>query len=93
MKIISSFNLFILKIIFLLIQSPNPQETTSIICSSFLKDKDYKFGKTKIFLKDHHDSILESIKNRHYTISATIIQKNWKRKVAEKRFVYFTMYI
>lgn len=57
------------------------------ICSQVLHDDDYKLGHTKIFLKDHHDALLEELRHK-ILISAVIrVQANARRFIYRKRYL------
>uniref|UniRef100_A0A8C9R3J4 Si:ch73-194h10.2 n=1 Tax=Scleropages formosus TaxID=113540 RepID=A0A8C9R3J4_SCLFO len=53
-----------------------PEKCCQSICESVLKDKDdWKMGKTKVFLKDFHDTALELERDRAMNKKAIIIQR------------------
>lgn len=57
------------------------------ICNEILKDQDFRFGHTKVFLKDHHDVILEEI--RHTVILRSVIktQANIRRFIQRRKYL------
>ena len=57
-----------------------------------LKDKDYEFGHTKIFLKAKHDLQLEQSRDRMLEKSILLLQKNAKRWLYRKRLVGIPIY-
>lgn len=56
------------------------------ICQSVLKDKDYEFGHTKIFLKAKHDLQLEQSRDKMLEKSVILLQKNTRRWLIKQRF-------
>uniref|UniRef100_A0A673MLB5 Unconventional myosin-VIIa-like n=1 Tax=Sinocyclocheilus rhinocerous TaxID=307959 RepID=A0A673MLB5_9TELE len=45
------------------------------ICENVLTEEDWKIGKTKVFLKDFHDTVLELARDRALNKKALVIQK------------------
>ncbi|TRY58652.1 hypothetical protein DNTS_024794 [Danionella cerebrum] len=45
------------------------------ICETLLTEDDWKIGKTKVFLKDFHDTVLELARDKALNIKALLIQK------------------
>lgn len=62
---------------------------TKKICANILEKSrnDYQLGRTKIFLKDYQNKILEEKKNAALKKYAVIIQKNFKMWVQRKKFL------
>ncbi|CAK1603416.1 unnamed protein product [Parnassius mnemosyne] len=63
------------------------KNATKKICTEILKDQDYRFGHTKVFMKDHHDVILEEL--RHNVILRSVIktQANIRRFLLRRKYL------
>ncbi|XP_068620960.1 myosin-VIIa-like isoform X2 [Battus philenor] len=57
------------------------------ICSEVLKDQDYKFGHTKVFLKNHHDVILEDLRHTILLRSVIKTQANIRRFILRRKYL------
>ncbi|OWR43684.1 putative myosin-VIIa [Danaus plexippus plexippus] len=57
------------------------------ICSQVLHDDDYKLGHTKIFLKDHHDALLEELRHKILITAVIRVQANARRFIYRKRYL------
>ncbi|MBN3325575.1 MYO7A protein, partial [Atractosteus spatula] len=65
-----------------------PEACCSSICESVISaEGDWKIGKTKIFLKDYHDTMLELERDRALHEKATLIQRVLRGYKYRKRFV------
>nr|XP_015216577.1 PREDICTED: unconventional myosin-VIIb [Lepisosteus oculatus] len=65
-----------------------PETCCSSICESVISaEGDWKIGKTKIFLKDYHDTMLELERDRALHEKATLIQRVLRGYKYRKRFV------
>lgn len=60
---------------------------TRRICEALLKGEEpYQFGHTKVFLKDSHDTVLETERNRVYLKHILLLQRNFRRLIF-RRFI------
>lgn len=71
---------------------PLPEKTdckvaTKKICSEVLKDEDYRLGHTKVFLKDHHDTLLEELRHKILKAAVIRVQANARRFIYRKRYL------
>ncbi|XP_046961515.1 myosin-VIIa-like [Vanessa cardui] len=71
---------------------PLPQKTdckssTQKICSEVLKDDDFRLGHTKVFLKDHHDTLLEELRHKVLITAVIRVQANVRRLICRKRYL------
>ncbi|CAH2066249.1 unnamed protein product, partial [Iphiclides podalirius] len=57
------------------------------ICNEVLKDRDYRFGHTKVFLKDHHDVTLEELRHTVVIRSVIITQANIRRFLLRRKYL------
>ncbi|XP_013181332.1 PREDICTED: myosin-VIIa-like [Papilio xuthus] len=57
------------------------------ICNEILKDQDFRFGHTKVFLKDHHDIILEEIRHKVILRSVIKTQANIRRFIQRRKYL------
>lgn len=55
------------------------------ICTTILgTSNDYAFGKTKIFLREHQDRLLEGLRGEKYARSTDVIQRAFRRLIFRK---------
>eukprot|EP00066_Takifugu_rubripes_P023634 XP_011612900.1 PREDICTED: unconventional myosin-VIIb-like [Takifugu rubripes] len=72
-------------------QTESKKKCCQVICETALpKQEDWKTGKTKIFLKDHHDTMLELERMKQLNIKAFVIQRvlrgyKYRREFLRKR--------
>ncbi|CAB3251355.1 unnamed protein product [Arctia plantaginis] len=71
---------------------PPPEKTdcknaTKIICSKVLHDQEFRFGHTKVFLKDHHDALLEDLRHKVLITAVIRVQANARRFIYRRRFL------
>ncbi|XP_056894405.1 unconventional myosin-VIIb [Takifugu flavidus] len=72
-------------------QTESKKKCCQVICETALpKKEDWKTGKTKIFLKDHHDTMLELERMKQLNIKAFVIQRvlrgyKYRREFLRKR--------
>lgn len=57
------------------------------ICSEVLQDQDYRFGYTKVFLKDHHDVTLEELRHTVLIRSVVRTQANIRRFLLRRKYL------
>jgi len=57
-----------------------------------LSDSEYKFGKTRLFLKPGALALLEEHFNRIKDLAAIAIQKQWRREIQRKKFLELKNY-
>lgn len=60
------------------------KDTTKNICEKYLAREEYKFGKSKVFLKIP-DEKLEAIRDKIFAKSAITLQKNFRATRARNR--------
>lgn len=71
---------------------PPPEKTdcknaTKIICNKVLQDQEFRFGHTKVFLKDHHDALLEELRHKVLITAVIRVQANARRFIYRRRFL------
>ena len=71
---------------------PLPEKTdckaaSKKICSEVLNDDDYRLGHTKVFLKDHHDALLEELRHKILITAVIRVQANARRFIYRKRYL------
>lgn len=64
----------------------NSRDVAKNICEHILKNADYQFGQTKIFLKDEHDVILEEQRSRIFLKHILVLQRGFRR-VLFRRYI------
>ena len=57
------------------------------ICEIALAGQDYQIGKTKVFLKDEHDAMLEQARQKVIADRILALQKAVRRYYAEQQFI------
>ncbi|KAG8135805.1 hypothetical protein E2320_008786 [Naja naja] len=57
------------------------------ICKKVMEDEDWKIGKTKVFLKDYHDTVLEVQRDKAFREKAILIQKVLRGFKDRKQFL------
>lgn len=57
------------------------------ICTMVLKDQEFRLGHTKLFLKDHHDAILEELRHKVLITAVIRVQANARRFICRTRFL------
>ncbi|XP_070801042.1 unconventional myosin-VIIb [Pituophis catenifer annectens] len=57
------------------------------ICKKVMEDEDWKIGKTKVFLKDYHDTVLEVQRDKALREKAILIQKVLRGFKDRKQFL------
>lgn len=57
------------------------------ICTKVLKDQEFRLGHTKVFLKDHHDAILEELRHKVMITAVIRVQANARRFILRRRFL------
>lgn len=63
----------------------DPRTSAVKICTEVLGTKgDYALGKTKIFLKEHHDRLLERTRSEIYARAIDVIQRGMRRIIFRK---------
>ncbi|XP_045766562.1 myosin-VIIa-like [Maniola jurtina] len=63
------------------------KQATKIICSNVLKDPEYRLGHTKVFLKDHHDALLEELRHKVLITAVIKVQANGRRFIYRNRYL------
>lgn len=63
------------------------KSATKTICNTVLQDQEYRFGHTKVFLKDHHDGLLEELRHKVMITAVIKVQANFRRFIYRKRFL------
>ncbi|CAH0700789.1 unnamed protein product [Spodoptera exigua] len=57
------------------------------ICAHVFTDDDYRFGHTKVFLKDYHDARLEELRHKVLITAVIKVQANARRFIYRNRFL------
>lgn len=57
------------------------------ICTTVFTDEDYRFGHTKVFLKDYHDTVLEELRHKVLITAVIKTQANARRFIYRKRYI------
>lgn len=57
------------------------------ICAHVFTDNDYRFGHTKVFLKDYHDARLEELRHKVLITAVIKVQANARRFIYRNRFL------
>ncbi|XP_047042430.1 myosin-VIIa-like isoform X1 [Helicoverpa zea] len=57
------------------------------ICSTVFTDEKYRFGHTKVFLKDYHDTVLEELRHKVLITAVIKVQANARRFIYRKRYL------
>lgn len=57
------------------------------ICATVFTDEDYRFGHTKVFLKDYHDTVLEELRHKVLITAVIKTQANARRFIYRKRYL------
>ncbi|XP_026487516.2 myosin-VIIa-like [Vanessa tameamea] len=70
-----------------LAQKTDCKNATQKICSEVLKDDDFRLGLTKVFLKDHHDTLLEELRHKVLITAVIRVQANVRRLICRKRYL------
>lgn len=63
------------------------KSATKKICTQVLKDQEFCFGHTKVFLKDTHDAILEELRHKVLITAVIKVQANVRRFILRRRFL------
>lgn len=63
------------------------KSATKKICATILKDQEYRFGHTKVFLKDNHDALLEELRHKVLITAVIKVQTNARRFIYRRRFL------
>ncbi|XP_023954785.2 myosin-VIIa [Bicyclus anynana] len=63
------------------------KDATKKICSNVLMDQDYRLGHTKVFLKDHHDALLEELRHKVLISAVVKVQANGRRFICRNRYL------
>lgn len=63
------------------------KQAAKIICNSVLTDQEYRFGHTKVFLKDCHDTILEDLRHKVLINAVIKVQTNARRFIYRRRYL------
>lgn len=63
------------------------KKATSKICAAVLQDQEFRLGHTKVFLKDHHDGILEELRHKVVITAVIRVQANARRFIHRRRFL------
>ncbi|XP_026738452.1 myosin-VIIa-like isoform X1 [Trichoplusia ni] len=63
------------------------KQAAKIICNSVLTDQEYRFGHTKVFLKDSHDAILEDLRHKVLITAVIKVQTNARRFIYRRRYL------
>ncbi|XP_041973000.1 myosin-VIIa-like [Aricia agestis] len=71
---------------------PPPEKTdcksaSETICTAVLKDQEFRLGHTKVFLKDHHDAVLEELRHKVLIKAVVYVQANVRRFIARIRYL------
>ncbi|XP_047544699.1 myosin-VIIa-like isoform X1 [Vanessa atalanta] len=70
-----------------LAQKTDCKNATQKICNEVLKDDDFRLGHTKVFLKDHHDTLLEELRHKVLITAVIRVQANVRRLICRKRYL------
>lgn len=57
------------------------------ICTMVLEDQEFRLGHTKVFLKDHHDAVLEELRHKVMITAVIRVQANARRFIYRRRFL------
>ncbi|XP_075992022.1 myosin-VIIa-like [Anticarsia gemmatalis] len=63
------------------------KSATKKICNTILKDQEFRFGHTKVFLKDNHDVLLEELRHKVMITAVIRVQANVRRFIYRKRYL------
>ncbi|XP_039203056.1 unconventional myosin-VIIb isoform X1 [Crotalus tigris] len=63
------------------------RQSCACICKKVMEDEDWKIGKTKVFLKDYHDTVLEVQRDKALREKAILIQKVLRGFKDRKQFL------
>lgn len=63
------------------------KSATQKICSQVLKDEDFRLGHTKVFLKDHHDTLLEELRHKVLITAVIRVQANIRRMICRNKYL------
>lgn len=63
------------------------KEATKKICDCVLEDREYRLGHTKVFLKDHHDALLEDLRHKILITAVVKVQANARRFICRNRYL------
>ncbi|XP_029141653.1 unconventional myosin-VIIb [Protobothrops mucrosquamatus] len=63
------------------------RQSCTCICKKVMEDEDWKIGKTKVFLKDYHDTVLEVQRDKALREKAILIQKVLRGFKDRKQFL------
>lgn len=63
------------------------KSATKKICNAVLQDQEFRFGHTKVFLKDNHDILLEELRHKVMITAVIKVQANARRFIHRTRFL------
>ncbi|CAH2104913.1 unnamed protein product [Euphydryas editha] len=63
------------------------KSATQKICSQVLKDEDFRLGHTKVFLKDHHETLLEELRHKVLITTVIRVQANVRRMICRNKYL------
>ncbi|XP_047506953.1 myosin-VIIa-like [Pieris napi] len=69
------------------VEKADCKEAAKKICVQVLKDQDFRLGHTKVFLKNHHDGILEELRHKVVINAVIKVQTNGRRFIYRRRFL------
>ncbi|CAG4968712.1 unnamed protein product [Colias eurytheme] len=69
------------------VEKADCKQAAKKICEEVLKDQDFRLGHTKVFLKDHHDSMLEELRHKILIAAVIRVQTNGRRFIYRRRYL------